>query len=221
MTRLTPYELAFGETIEARFPSVQQEARLSRRDATDPAQFASLSTVQRILTDIESPSLLEEHPAAAAEYLTILYAAFRFWEAGKLVLQVDREDWSESGLLRDLGLREIPSGACYLQFPERWFWAQIEPNAPHEPLDGIFLAQSADRRQLVLVAILGLRVEREGISQISLTVGLDDAQAAMATAAPPLFPPLMAGGSEAGFRSLSSAVDLLLLAHLALVQTTR
>jgi hypothetical protein len=221
VTRLNPYELTFGGAMETRFPSLQQEARLARKDATDPAQFASLSTVQRILTDIESPSLLNEHPAAAAEYLTLLYSGFRFWEAGKSVLQVDREDWSEPAPLAGSGLPEIPSGACYLQFPERWFWAQIAETAPHEPLDGIFLARSTDGRQLILVAVLGLRVERAGFSQVSLTVGSDDAEEALAVAGAPLFPPLMDGGSEAGFRSLGSAADLLVLAHLALAQITK
>ncbi|KPJ94325.1 MAG: hypothetical protein AMS18_03895 [Gemmatimonas sp. SG8_17] len=221
MNRPNPYEMTFGEAIETRFPSVRQEARLSRKDATDPAQFASLPTVQRILTDIESPSLLDERPAAAAEYLMLLYSAFRFWEGGKVVLQVDRDDWTEPAAVGAPELPEIPSGACYLQFPEHWFWAQIEETAPHEPLDGIFLARSAEGRQLVLVAVLGLRVERGGFSQVSLTVASVEAEEALAGATAPLFPPLMDGGSEAGFRSLGSAADLLLLAHLALVQITK
>ncbi|UCG86982.1 MAG: hypothetical protein JSW71_00065 [Gemmatimonadota bacterium] len=221
MTRLNPYEFAFGDAIETRFPSVQREAQLARKDATDPAQFASLPTVQRILTDIESPSLLDEHPAAAAEYLTLLYAAFRFWQAGKPVLQLDREDWNEAAPAALHELIEIPSGACYLQFPERWFWTQIDASAPHEPLDGIFLAQSADGRQLVLLAVLGFRVGRAGFSQVSLTVAVSDLKEALAEASTPLFAPVMDGGTEAGFRSVQSAADLLLLSLLALVQTTR
>lgn len=219
MIRPTPYEAIFEDTVEIRFPSVQGEARLTRKDATDLAQFASLPTVQHILADIESPSVLEDNPAAAEEYLTLLYVAFRFWEAGKVVRHVKREDWSDVVPVGKLERTAVPSGACYLQFSERWFWAQITATAPHEPLDGIFLAQSGDGSQLVVVAVLGLRAEREGFSQVSLAVGTDEVEQVLSAAPPTSFPPLMEGGREAGFRSVESAADLLLLAHLALIQT--
>ena len=220
MNRPTPYELTVGKDIETRFPAAQAEAQAGMKDATDPAQFASLPTVQRILTDIESPELLSEHPEAAAEYLALLYAAFRFWNAGKVVYGMARDDWSDSDLVRGSQFPDVPSGACYVQFSERWFWAQIGEGAPHEPLDGMFIAQSADRQQLVVVAVLGLRVGREGFSQISLTVATADLyEADLRTDTAP-FSPLMDGGAEAGFRSVSSAADLLLLAQLALNQAT-
>ena len=221
MSRPTPYELAIGEDIESRFPTVQADARAGGKDVTDPAQFASLPTVQRILTDIESPELLADHPEAAAEYLALLYATFRFWEAGKVVCEVARQDWSDRDLARGSQLPEIPFGACYLQLSERWFWAQIDEAAPHEPLDGMFVTQSADGQLLVVIAVLGLRSERGGFSQVSLTVARDDLTRADFDTATPLFAPAMAGGAEAGFRSVSSAADLLLLVQLALTQATR
>jgi hypothetical protein len=221
VSRPTPYELTIGEDLENRFPIVRAEAQAGGKDATDPAQFASLPTVQRILTDIESPELLAEHPEAAAEYLALLYAAFRFWEAGKVVCEVTREDWSGRDLARGSQLPEIPSGACYLQLSERWFWAQIDEAAPHEPLDGMFVAQSADGQLLVVIAVLGLRPERGGFSQVSLTVARDDLTQANFATGGPLFAPAMDGGAEAGVRSVSSAADLLLLVQLALTQATR
>ncbi len=220
MNRPTPYELTVGEDIENRFPAVEAEAQAGMKDATDPAQFTSLPTVQRILTDIESPELLSEHPEAAAEYLALLYSAFRFWSAGKVVYGIAREDWSDCGRLRGSQFPDVPSGACYVQFSERWFWAQIDEGAPHEPLDGMFIAQSADRQQLVVVAVLGLRTERGGFSQISLTVATADLNEADFHTDTPLFSPLMDGGAEAGFRSVSSVAGLLLLAQLALNQAT-
>ena len=221
MNRLTPYDLAVDEQIEQRFPGIREEARLAKKDASDPAQFVSLSTVQRILNDFESPEVLSDQPTAAAEYLLLLYSAFRYWEGGKVVHRLAREAWSDASAetIAHAQPRSTPD-ACYLQFTERWFWAQISDGAPHEPLDGIFLAPSTDRRQLTLVAVLGMRIDRGGFSQVSLTVAMEELAAVRQEAEPPLFEPLMEGGSEAGFRSIGSAADLLLLTQLALDQVS-
>ena len=90
-----------------------------------------------------------------------------------------------------------------------------------EPLDGIFLAPSADGTRLTLVAILGMRSERHGFSQISITVGRDELTSAHAEARQPLFAPVMEGGQHAGFKSICSAADLVVLTQLALAQVTR
>lgn len=220
MTRIIPSDLIFGEAIEDRFRSVQTEAELSRRDCTDPAQFAPLSTVQHLLTEIESPKLLEQNPAVAAEYLILLYAAFRFWEGGKRVIQVEALDWDETFIadLPSIDLREVAGGACYVQLPERRFWAQIESGAPHEPLDGCYVATSRDGRQVVVVAILGLREGRSGFSQVSLTAIQEELEAARTITRSPAFAPVMDGGAEAGFKSVESQAELLLLVQLALAQ---
>jgi hypothetical protein len=220
MTRIIPSDLIFGEAIERRFRSVQTEAELSRRDCTDPAQFAALSTVQHLLTEIESPKLLEQNPSAAAEYLILLYAAFRFWEGGKQVIQVQRSQWDETFIadFTSADLPDLAGGACYVQLPERRFWAQIESSAPHEPLDGCYVATSRDGRQVVVVAILGLRKGRSGFSQVSLTVMREELVAARTIARTPAFAPVMDGGAEAGFKSVESQAELLLLIQLALAQ---
>ncbi len=221
MNRLTPYDLAVNEQIEHRFPGISEEARLAMKDASDPAQFVSLSTVQQILNDFESPEVLSDQPTAAAEYLLLLYTAFRFWEGGKLVHLLARERWNDvsSETAAQTQARSTPD-ACYLQFTERWFWAQIGEGAPHEPLDGIFVAPSADGHQLTLVAVLGMRVDRVGFSQVSLTVAMEELAAVREEAELPLFEPLMEGGPEAGFRSIGSAADLLLLTQFALDQVS-
>ncbi|UCD25521.1 MAG: hypothetical protein JSW51_06295 [Gemmatimonadota bacterium] len=220
MNRLTPYDFAIGEEIEQRFVGIMEETRLSKKDASDPAQFMSLSLVQRTLSDMEAQQTLADHPEAAAEYLLLLFAAFQFWRGGKVVYHVDREGWDDRTFDSFAELHAEPI-ACYLQLSERWFWAQIEEGAPHEPLDGIFLAPSADGTRLTLVAILGMRSERHGFSQISITVGRDELTSAHAEARHPLFEPVMEGGHHAGFKSICSAADLLVLTQLALAQVTR
>jgi len=210
-----PFELVFSGEVEAQFERMREEAALSRMDVTDRTLFVSLPSVQRILEQIESPQLLTDNPAAAGEYHMPLYMGFRFWDAGKVVMDVERlPDCSTEGPCEV----PIPSGACYLRFPERWFWAQIDQQAPHEPLDGVFVAQSSDLRRLSALAVLGLRPERHGFSQLSVTAAVEDLVAAQLVSRTPRFAPAMAGGTEAGFKSLASLGELLLLTQLALTQ---
>jgi hypothetical protein len=212
VSRLTPFELAFGESA-ARLADVADEAAAARKDPTDRAQFGSLPSVQRLLTDIEATETLSEHPEAAGEYLSLLYAAFRFWQAGGGVYDVERDIVDRAPTPR---LPRVPRGACYVRFPERWLWAQIDETAPHEPIDGFFVAESADGRQLSVVVVLGLRSDREGVSQISIATAPEDLQAAAASVREEAFAPLMEGGRQAGFRSLASVAELLHLTRLAL-----
>lgn len=212
MTRMAPYELVFSE-VEGQFEKVREEAAWSRIDVTDPTLFVSLPSVQRILEQIESPQLLADNPAATGEYHMLTYMGFRFWDAGKVVRDVVQ--------LPDCvteRLCEVPSGACYLRFPERWFWAQIDQQAPHEPLDGVFVAKSSDLLQLTALAVLGLRPERGGFSQISVTAASEDLSAARLVSRTPRFAPTMTGGAAAGFKSLASLGELLLLTQLALTR---
>lgn len=220
MSRLTPFDLIFDHGIEDRFRAVKTEAELAQRDFTDPAQFASLSTVQHLLTDIESPALVEQNPSAASEYLILVYAAFRFWEGGMQITPVEPRAWNETFVADFVSDTSDPvvGGPCYLQLPEQRFWAQIDSGAPHEPLDGCFVAMSRDGLQVVVVAVLGLRRGRGGFSQVSLTVTQDELVAARAITRSPPFAPLMEGGVEAGFHSVASKAELLLLTQLALTQ---
>lgn len=223
MSRLTPFEFAFGKRFEDHFTRLRREELASGKDVRDRAQFAALPSVRQILTEIESPELLSNDPTATGEYLTLLYAAFRFWSAGQMTYRIAREAIDDSDVAATCGasLPRIPQGACYLQFPERWFWAQIDRDAPHEPLDGMFVADSADGRELTVVAVLGLRVGREGFSQISVCATPEDMTAAAGTVRAPPFAPLMDGGSAADFKSLASTGELLYLARLALTQIAR
>jgi hypothetical protein len=212
VSRIAPFELAFAG-VEAQFEKVREEAASSRIDVTDPMLFVSLPSVQRILKQIESPQLLADNPAAIGEYHMLLYLGFRSWDAGKVVRDVAQ--------LPDCvteRLCAVPSDACYLRFPERWFWAQIDQQAPHEPLDGVFVAQSSDLRQLNALAVLGMRPERGGFSQISVTAAFEDLPAARLVSRTPRFAPTMAGGAAAGFKSLASLGELLLLTQLALAE---
>jgi hypothetical protein len=215
MSRLHPFDHAFAELADARFVSIRDEAEREHRNLKDRAQFASLQSVQHLLTEVESPELLAAHPEAAGEYVTALYVAYRYWEAGSRTLTLSRERLDAA--LTAPHPREqppVPHGACYLQFPERWFWAQIDPDQAHEPLDGIFVVEDALGRDLSTLTVLGLREDRPGFSQIALTAVPEDLLAA-ANAAPD-FAPTLDGGEAAGLKSVTTPADLLHLTAVAL-----
>ncbi len=222
MTRLNPFTHVFGDAAGEWFEPVRREAAALHRDCADRAQFAALASVQQLLTRIESPETLDATPAAAAEYLLCLYVAFRFWEAGQHIYPVATAAIIDSSAAAAPLTLEIavPHGACYLQLAEQAFWGQIDDHAPHEPLDGVFVTEYAGGDELTTVAVLGLRPERAGFSQIGMTIARDDLPAAAAAVRPVPFEPTMAGGDRAGFHSLASSSELARLVQLALFHVT-
>lgn len=217
MTRLDPFALAFATIADERFPAIVAEAAAAHRDTADRPQFAALQAVQHLLAELESPEVLEENPAAGAEYLEALYVAFRFWLAGRPVVDVAREGLAHAVAAPALATPpSVPHGACYLRLPERWFWAQIDATEPHEPLDGMFVVEGARGREIALLAVLGLRPERPGFSQIALTAAPADFVAAAASARTPPFASTLDGGHAADLRSVTTSAELLHLAALAL-----
>jgi hypothetical protein len=212
--RLHPFAYAF-EPLADRFPAIRDAAEALRRDTRDRAQFAALSEVQHLLQEIEAPDVLSRDPEAGVEYLAALHAAFCFWRDGKRTVSLSR-----AALEASLG-EGPPSDAdfepytTYYQLPERWFWAQTAPAGPHEPLDGVFVVPGAGRRDLTVLAVLGLRDDRGGFSQITVTTTLEDARRAASGGRTPPFAPLVPGGEAAGLRSLATVGEVLHLSLLA------
>ncbi len=213
MNRLHPFELVFSDYAGTFFPEIRAEAP---EGAMNLATVARLQSTQRLLRELGSSDLAEEDAGAVGEYLTLVFASYRYWEAEKPTLSIDKDK-----LIRAIQHppRQGPAvhhDACYLQFPERWVWATIGEGQPHEPLDGMFVVSTRPHTGITVVAILGLRPGREGFSQISVTAGADAVAAASATMRDPPFAPVMEGGVAAGFKSVTSDGELLCLAHLAL-----
>lgn len=216
MSRLDPFAYALAEVAEQRFPAIRDEAAAADKQTADRSQFASLSTVQQMLLDVEAPQLVEEHPEAAEEYLNTLYAAYRYWDTGQHTVALDRAAL-EAALKAELeNPPTVPHGACYLQLPERWCWAQVAADEPHEPLDGLFLVAAPAHREITVLAVLGLRADRPGFSEVTAVALPRDFAAAQAEARTPPFAPVIEGGDAAGLRSLVSMGELLHLAHVAL-----
>lgn len=216
-SRVDPFDHAFAELADARFAAVRAEAAATRRDTSDRAQFATLSSVQRILADVESPEAIERDPAAAEAYLTILFVAYRYWDAGRALIPVTTEQVEQAlGAETADEVPAVPHGACYLQLPERWCWAQVAPDAPHEPLDGLFAVATRGRDEVTVVAVLGLRPDRPGFSEVTVVARQADVAAARAQARTPPLAPVIDGGDSAGLKSVVTEGEVLHLTALAL-----
>jgi hypothetical protein len=220
MNRPSPLDLALG-SLMGELTGVRDALARAGVDARRYHDFARNPEVQRLLGRLQSPELVARKPEAAGAYLAVLYAAYRFWEAGGEVVAPSRERLEPA-------FREppppdapaIPGGACYLQLPHHWFWARVTPDGPHEPLDGCFLAADGSGAEVTVVAVLGLHPGRHGFTQIALHVPAADFAAA-SEAAGREFAPTMESGDAAGFRSVTTAGELLLLVRLALALPAR
>ncbi|MDH3456861.1 MAG: hypothetical protein OER90_08470 [Gemmatimonadota bacterium] len=220
MTRPHPFEHAFGHLAANRFPAIRDEAQEAHRDTADFPQFSALRSVQHLLSELESPDVLEQHPEAAGGYAAALLAAFRFWNAGCPTHAIPRHAFEGDVGTSDGSVPHIPGGACYLRLPYQLFWARIDEHHAHEPVDGLFVLEGVHGREVVLLLVLGLREDRPGFSQIIVTAVPTDLTQAAEQARKPWFAPVLDGGDAAGLKSLVTEADVLLLTNLALRAAT-
>jgi hypothetical protein len=211
VSRLHPFDFAFGPVAEEWFGEIRSDGG---RAARDPGVFAKLPAVEHIMAEMQTE---EGNPEASEEYSRLLYVAYHFWEHGRETITVPNEILEEPS---ETPYTQHPTAntevAYYFSLPKNLFWAQVSADEPHEPADGFFVVSTG--REWVILVILGLREERQGFSQISLIATRKDMDGAYPTRIPPLAP-VMPGGEAAGFHSIVSADDLLYLVRLALIST--
>jgi hypothetical protein len=215
VSRPTPFDLIFAD-FATELSAIGLASLRVGGDLGDA--FASMPEVQRLLQRIEVPALMDEAPEAAAEYLAFLYAAARFGAAGKPVLTPSRQHLEPMlDRIPPPGAPPVPQHACYLQLPAHWVWAQATEHGPHEPLDGVFAVASSRGDVTTVVAVLGLRAERGGFTQVTVRAGPGEFEAARTVRRTPPFGPLMDAGASRGYRSVANPAELLTLTHLALL----
>ena len=224
MSRAHPFDLIGAALGEAWFGEVDAAVAAAACDPADRLAFQRLEPVQRVLGELR-PAEAEAPGGVGGEYGTLLFAVWHYHRAGARSFALDK-DALERALAGDPVAApppRMPDGIapCYVQLPERWFWARIGETTPPEPLDGLFVAETAGGRELLVLAVLGLRPEREGFSQIAVSAPREDVAGAGRLVRRPLFAPVLEGGERAGVKSIVSEAELLYLAHLALVQIAR
>ena len=217
MSRLHPFDFAFAELATSRFPAIREEAGGA---SVDLAAMARLPATQQLLRDVTSPDPADPNPLAVAEYMMSLFVAFRYWHAGQHTVPVDKDSLRRAIAHPVSDEPPVSPEACYIELPVQWFWATIGENHPYEPLEGMFVVRNDSDPQLTVVAVLGLRPDRDGFSQITVSATVADMRAAAATRREPPFGPVMDGGRGAGFLSVTSEGELLHLTHLALLSAT-
>jgi hypothetical protein len=103
--------------------------------------------------------------------------------------------------------------------PEHRVWRAPGPGETVEPLDGMFVTETAVHGTIAILGISGMHRNRPGFSAVAVEgrAGADDpagdellVEIAREDGSPP-FTPLLPGGREAGVYSLANAGELLLL----------
>jgi hypothetical protein len=224
-TRVTPYELAFGEVgfEERLFPAIEAEAR---RMGIDPIRL-DLFTLLGSATEALNEIIPEEAPPDAREQHRVnLFHVFNFWRFGKRLYLLD------SAVARYLveaapsiahDTLVVPSPAVYLQLPANLFWASIAPDTPPEPVDGFFVAtfDGTDTlgdpyRHLHALMVLGIRRNRAGFSAIPFETESGPGIATEWVNAPARdsgrdFENVLPGGEMAGMYSILTTAEALKL----------
>ena len=214
--RPTPFSLAFGEIAE-RFPTIAEALQQDGAAPVDRDRFVLIEPVGRLLREI----VPEDADADALEtHVLLLHTAFLHWSSEGTVYRI-----GEQALQRAIVAKRIttalPHPALYLQLPELRVWGAPSPEAPPEPLDGMFVsaADAPGAGAIAVLAIFGMRPDRPGFSAVGIEGRADSDDptsnevevAAARDDGSPAFGPLLAGGSAAGLYSVANAGELLLL----------
>ena len=198
---MTPFALVFGELAEERFPALQASLAGTGIDPTDRDAFVLDRAVTEFLRDLVPQ---DAPPESLNEFIAVLQHSYLFWIDGQQVLTAET--------ILPTGAHTAPAPqrrSAYLQLPSHLYWGQLEADAPHEPLDGLFIHQWTGA--IRALAIFGMHPERPGFSVAEVMGPPPGPLPTRADGSAP-YAPLMEGGAAAGLRSISGPVELLALA---------
>lgn len=216
--RLTPYELILQPLERDAFPAIRVEAEQRGTDPRDRDAFLLLGFAGAALSSLMPDGT---PPDALEQYAELLYQGYHFWSSGRRLYVFD--DAAAGELLapiRDLDDWELAAPpACYVQLPYQRAWARVSPEAPYEPVDGVFVVADERRtghtsRVLLRAQLaLGMRRDRPGISLVPYVAELPAAGAAARAERPwrddaPPFGNAIPGGERHGYHALVTTSEL-------------
>ena len=205
--RPTPFDQVFGTLAVERFPRLRDSLAASQADPHDLDTFVLDREVVALLQDLVPEGAGE----SLDQHLSLLHHAYLFWLEGAWSFRMSRAR-TEEILRQDSSSpgegTSVPR-AYYIQFPERLVWAELEPGAPHEPLDGLFVRPWPGGGYFVL-GVFGMHPKREGFTVVEAD-GFPVENPTREDGSP-LFAPVMAGGTSAQLASLVGQEELLELA---------
>ena len=213
--RPTPFDLAFGALAAQRFPEIAAALARGATASANRDAFVLVQPVGALLQDLIAP---DAPPDAIDAYIRLLHHAYRHWTAGRWVYRV-----SDAALARAAGggplSTHLARQALYLQLPEHRAWRVPAPGEIAEPLDGMFVTETAVPGTVSVLGIFGMHRNRPGFSAVAVE-GHADADdptgeellvAVRREDGSPPFAPLLPGGREAGLYSVANTGELLLL----------
>ncbi len=207
--RPTPFDIAFGPGAGERFARLRESLTGSGRDPHDLDAFVLDREVVTYLRELVPEEGVGE---AIEQHLALLHHAYLYWAEGAWLVRPGRERTRR--LLTAPPVRHEAPGvglprAGYIQFPERLLWAPLAPDAPHQPLDGMFL-RPWPTDGYFLLAVFGLHPGQDGFAVVDVDgYRVDRSEREDGTA---LFAPVLPGGAEAGLFSIVGGDELLELA---------
>ena len=206
MSRISPFELVFGELAEERFPAIRASLAGSGIEATDRDAFVLDRAVTEFLRELVPE---DATPESLHEFIAVLQHCFLFWSNGRQVISVASTDLPSTAPTDPSLTQGTSRPTAYVQLPSHLYWAQLEPDAPHEPLDGFFVHPHGPG--IRALGIFGLHPERPGFTVAEVSGAAPAELPRRADGSAP-FAPLMDGGQAAGLRSVAGARELLALA---------
>ncbi|HET8625323.1 MAG TPA: hypothetical protein VFM14_17320 [Gemmatimonadales bacterium] len=204
MTRPTPFDVAFAELAEARFPAIRDALTAA---ATDPSDRDSFLLNRDVVTLVRELRPDEGAGEDIRQLAALVHQVYLFWASGQQVVSLGPADTD-----RMLGFADDPSvspmvSPFYGQVAERRVWAEPVPGAPHEPLDGCFVHPAPAASELRVLGVFGLHPDRPGFTVVEAE-GARIAHLERSDGST-LFAPLLPGGAAAGLHSLAGAEELL------------
>jgi hypothetical protein len=210
--RSGPWTDLIGALGEERFAQIRDALAAAGTSDLDRDAFLLNGSVGALLREM----MPEQAPAEAVNaYGALLHMMHAAWSRGWPVRSL-----SAGELRRIVESNPAPAppasepAVCYVQLPERAVWAEPEPGASHEPLDGAFVVAAGGQARIL--AVLGLRASRAGFTTIeAATILPAPAPPARADGSPP-YAPTLPGGVEAELVSLATGAELAALAVAAM-----
>jgi len=199
--RVQPFDLMFGLFREARFPAI----RPAIGDSAAVNAFVLAAPALELLRELRPDEGLGD---GADDFVALVHAAYLYWRDGEQTHCLDEAATRALVLAPPAQSKGPPQGTRYVQLGPRIFWAQLDPDAAFEPLDGFF-AIRLDPATLRLVACFGVHERRPGVSIV--TVQGSPPVMARRQDGTRLFAPTMPGGDAAHLHAVNEPDELLLL----------
>lgn len=215
--RPTPFALAFTELARDRFPAIAQVLERDALPSADRDRFILLEPVGRLLREIAPDGTGAD---ALEAHMLMLHHAYRYWTGGRWVYRVVEAALQRAAAGGGTSITShLPHQALYLQLPELKVWGTPTADGAAEPLDGLFVTETAEPGGIAVLGIFGIREDRHGFSAVGLEgradasdpTGSEIEVAAAREDGSERFSPTLAGGAQAGLYSLVNAGELLLL----------